>query len=143
MIVKVKREKTVNGAIPSTVWTDGVFFGYGLENAAAAIPAGRYTVGGKYSEKFRSNKLFLNVPGRSGILFHGANTVDDLKGCIGVGSRRDGGTIAGDLSGKLYEIVDGAAKAGEGVACIVSNPVNWLAVALVAAAVGFVIISRP
>jgi hypothetical protein len=26
-----------------------------------------------------------NVPGRSDILFHKANTIDDLKGCVGIG----------------------------------------------------------
>lgn len=30
--------------------------------------------------------LVLNVPQRDGIMMHIANTIDDLKGCIGIGS---------------------------------------------------------
>lgn len=139
MIIQVKREQEINGAIPSRVYLDNSFFGYGLENVDFLIPAGKYDVSGKRSEKFGSNKLYLIVPGRSGIMFHGANTKDDLKGCIGIASTRSGDTIAGDLSGELYNRVNGAANAGEGVAAVVSNPIPWGRVAILAAAGALVI----
>lgn len=134
MIIQVKREKEINGAIPSRVYLDNSFFGYGLENADFLIPAGKYDVTGKRSEKFGTNKLYLTVPGRSGIMFHGGNTRDDFRGCIGVASHRSGDAIAGDLSSELYDRVNGAANAGEGVAAVVSNPFPWMRVAILAAA---------
>lgn len=134
MIIQVKREKEINGAIPSRVYLDNSFFAYGLENADYLIPAGKYDVTGKRSEKFGTNKLYLTVPGRSGIMFHGGNTRDDFRGCIGVASTRSGDAIAGDLSSELYDRVNGAANAGEGVAAIISNPIPWGRVALLAAA---------
>lgn len=134
MIIQVKREKEINGAIPSRVYLDNSFFGYGLENSDYLIPAGKYDVSGKRSEKFGTNKLYLTVPGRSGIMFHGGNTRDDFRGCIGVASKRSGDAIAGDLSSELYDRVNGAANAGEGVAAVVSNPFPWKRVAILAAA---------
>lgn len=134
MIIQVKREREINGAIPSRVYLDNLFFGYGLENADYLIPAGKYDVTGKRSEKFGTNKLYLTVPGRSGIMFHGGNTRDDFRGCIGVASTRSGDAIAGDLSNELYDRVNGAANAGEGVAAVVSNPIPWKRVAILAAA---------
>ena len=139
MIIQVKREKEINGAIPSRVYLDNSFFGYGLENADYLIPAGKYDVSGKRSEKFGTNKLYLTVPGRSGIMFHGGNIRDDFRGCIGVASKRSGDAIAGDLSSELYDRVNGAANAGEGVAAVVSNPFPWKRVAILAAAGGLVI----
>lgn len=133
MIIQVKRETEINGAIPSRVYLDNSFFGYGLENSDYLIPAGKYDVSGKRSEKFGSNKLYLTVPGRSGIMFHGGNTRDDFRGCIGVASHRSGDAIAGDLSNELYDRVNGAANAGEGVAAVVSNPFPWKRVAILAA----------
>lgn len=134
MIIQVKRETEINGAIPSRVYLDNSFFGYGLENADFLIPAGKYDVTGKRSEKFGTNKLYLTVPGRSGIMFHGGNTRDDFRGCIGVASHRSGDAIAGDLSSELYDRVNDAANAGEGVAAVVSNPFPWKRVAILAAA---------
>lgn len=138
MIVRVNRESPINGAIPSRVYLDNSFFGYGLENQDFAIPAGRYSLTGKRSEKFGANKIYLDVPGRSGILFHGANTKDDLKGCIGIAARRQGDAIAGDLSNELYDRVNGAANAGEGVAAVVSDSLPWQKIAIFAAVFGLI-----
>ena len=139
MIVQVKREKSINGAIPSKVYTDGAFFGYGLENEEYKIPAGKYDVSASTSGTFKANKLYLSVPGRSGIMFHGGNTKDDTKGCILVAAVRNVSTIVGDKSGELYQLLNAAADAGEGVAVVVSDPFPWLKVAIVAAAGGYII----
>mgnify|MGYP007122070622 CR=1 FL=1 len=137
VVVQVKREKPIEGAIPSTVYVDGAFFGYGLENDAYEIPAGTYKGFFQVSPKFGTKKLYMDVPGRSGIMFHGANVKDDLKGCIGIASVRNGAAIAGDLSGKLVNYID-TVTGGEGVTVAVSNPFPWLKVAIVAAAGGFI-----
>lgn len=137
MRVQVKREKDINGAIPSTVYVDGAFFGYGLENDEYKIPAGTYKGFLQVSPKFGSKKLYLDVSGRSGIMFHGANVKGDLKGCIGIASVRNGGAIAGDLSDQLASYID-TVTGGEGVTVVVSDPFPWLKAAIVAAAGGYI-----
>ena len=141
MVIQVIREKTINGAIPSKIYLDGSFFAYGLENENFAFPVGRYSVSGKRSEKFGANKIYLDVPGRSGIMFHGGNTKDDTKGCVLVGSTRNGDQIAGDKSNELYTTVNSAANAGEGVVCVVENAFNWPMLLTVAGVVGLVFLA--
>lgn len=54
----------------------------------SCIPAGRYPVIPRFSERFKHHLHLLNVPGRDLILIHEANFVDQLRGCIAVGDRR-------------------------------------------------------
>lgn len=141
MVIQVIREKPINGAIPSKIYLDGSFFAYGLENENFAFPVGRYSVSGKRSEKFGANKIYLDVPGRSGIMFHGGNTKEDTKGCVLVGSTRNGDQIAGDKSNELYTTVNSAANAGGGVVCVVENAFNWSIALTVAGVVGLVFLA--
>lgn len=141
MIIQVKRETSIQDAIPSKIYLDGAFFAYGLENKNYMFPAGRYSVTGKRSEKFGANKIYLNVPDRSGIMFHGGNNTEDTRGCILVGANRNGATISGDKSNELYNKVNNAANAGEGVVCVVSNAFNWPIVLTVAGVVGLVFLA--
>lgn len=100
----------------STVWIDGRFECFGLEDQYRAqkvkgdtrIPAGTYraglrNVGGMtqhYAEKFpdmhRGMLHLLDVPGFTYVYFHIGNTDDDTAGCILVGT----GAVArrGDMS---------------------------------------------
>lgn len=110
-----------SGAITSKVYIDGSFFGYGLENNLYKIPTGSYSMYGKYSPSFKANKVYIDVPGRSNIMWHGGNTHDQTKGCIMVASNRYGETISGDLSNKLFDVVDAAGRAGEGVGLVVKD----------------------
>lgn len=121
MIIKVVRETAVNGAIPSKVYVDGTFFSYGLESEVYRIPKGTYDVYLKKSPSLGSKKVYIDVPERSNIMIHGGNTANDSKGCILVGATRSGDTIAGDQSGFLYDVVEGAANNGEGVAVVVTD----------------------
>lgn len=141
MVIQVIREKPINGAIRSKIYLDGSFFAYGLENENFAFPVGRYNVSGKRSEKFGENKIYLDVPGRSGIMFHGGNTKEDTKGCLLVGANRNGATISGDKSNELYNEVNNAANAGEGVVCVVSNAFNWSIALTVAGVLGLVFLA--
>ena len=59
----------------------------------SCIPIGVYTVIKRYSAKFRNHFHILDVEGRTWILIHPANSVSDLKGCIGVGSDISGLSI--------------------------------------------------
>ena len=122
MKVELVRERpTQSGAILSRVFVDGSFFGHGLENNLYKIPAGRFDLYGKYSPTFKKNKVYVEVPGRSNIMFHGGNAAADTKGCIIVAANRDGENVSGDLSQKLYDIVDAAGRSGEPVGLVVKN----------------------
>lgn len=50
------------------------------------IPAGRYMVEQRWTEKFKSHFHVKNVPGRSGILTHTGNFYYQIEGCVLVGS---------------------------------------------------------
>lgn len=99
---------------------DGRFYCYTLElpwnnnvRNISCIPEGEYNVKVMKSEHF-SLKMghavylpqVLGVPNRDGILIHGANTVNDLLGCIGVGSAYNGpGRISKSVSDEFSKIV--------------------------------------
>ncbi len=51
----------------------------------SCIPPGTYQCIKHHSEKFPDTWEVCNVPGRTAILIHCANSIDDLHGCIGVG----------------------------------------------------------
>lgn len=141
MLVKVVREKAVGEALPSKIYLDDAFFCYGLENDLYKVNPGRYGLYSQHSDKFGKNKLYVDVPGRSGILFHGGNTADQSRGCVLTGKTRDGVTISGDVSDALLDRVNGAYKAGESVAVqFVNESYKW-AYALIAAGVLAVILN--
>lgn len=58
------------------------------ETKLSCIPEGKYRVSLQFSQRFQ-RPLFkiMDVPGRSGILFHSGNTVRDIEGCILIGQR--------------------------------------------------------
>lgn len=117
----IRETPTKNGAICSRVFVDGSFFGYGLENNFYKFPNGTYDLYGKYSPTFKANKVYIKVPGRENIMFHGGNTIEDVKGCVIVAAKRNGETVQGDLSQKLFDIVDVAGNNGESVGLVVRN----------------------
>lgn len=51
----------------------------------SCIPAGKYLCKRVKSPKHGDTFEITGVPGRSSVLFHKANTIADLLGCIGVG----------------------------------------------------------
>jgi hypothetical protein len=129
--VELIREKPKqSGAILSRVFVDGSFFGHGLENNLYKIPAGHFDLYGKYSPSLKANKVYIDVPGRSNIMFHGGNTHEQTKGCVIVAANRSGETVSGDLSQKLYDIVDAAGRSGEPVGLVVKNSNTTLFVVL-------------
>lgn len=121
MIIEVSREKAVGDALPSKIYIDGRFFCYGLENSNYQIPVGVYSVYAKTSPKFGVNKVYINVPNRTSILFHGGNNADQTRGCVLVGKERNGEQISSDCSDELFDLVEDAYKKGETINVKVSS----------------------
>ena len=131
-----------SGAVPSKIYVDGIFFGYGLENAKYIFPEGDYSLYGRYSPTFHDRKVYIDVPGRSNIMFHGGNTHDQTRGCVIVAQDRAGETVSGDLSGVLFDLVDAAAARGEAVGLSVKKSNTTLFVVMVITALGVYLFSK-
>lgn len=113
MRLELKRKEPINGAIPGELYADGLFFGYTLESEKDAFPVGVYDLYPRFSPKFQRNKVHIRIPGREYIMFHGANTKNDLKGCVGVAFSRSSETsIFGDISDELNDLFEDAGKSG-------------------------------
>ncbi len=56
----------------------------------SCIPPGRYTCQSIRSPKFGATYEVMNVPGRTHILFHRGNYVEDTQGCILIGDTMGG-----------------------------------------------------
>jgi hypothetical protein len=110
-----------SGALTSRVYVDGSFFGYGLENNFYKFPNGSYNLIGKYSPTFKKNKIYIDVPNRENIMFHGGNSIDDTKGCVIIAAQQNGDNVSGDLSQKFFDVIDAAGRNGEAVGLIVRN----------------------
>ena len=110
-----------SGALTSRVYVDGSFFGYGLENNFYKFPNGIYNLYGKYSPTFKKNKIYIDVPNRENIMFHGGNSIDDTKGCVILAAQQNGDNVSGDLSQKFFDVIDAAGRNGEAVGLIVRN----------------------
>ncbi len=52
----------------------------------SCIPAGNYLVMSHSGPKYKNVWQILNVPGRSAILIHNGNSINDTQGCILVGN---------------------------------------------------------
>lgn len=89
-LVRYTRTET---AVLGSLYLNGAFICYTLENAAKAIPCGMYTVQNSISPKFkRELPLVYNsttVKASRGIRIHRGNTAKDSQGCVLVGMGRD------------------------------------------------------
>lgn len=85
----LKRVENKNGRIFGALYYDGVCLCSTLEPARFAIPLGDYSLDYTFSPKFGKNLPLLLVPHRSGIRIHPGNTIQDSRGCILVGTRRE------------------------------------------------------
>ena len=89
-LVRYTRTET---AVLSSLYLNGAFICYTLENAAKAIPCGMYTVQNSKSPKFKRELPLLHnaqVPASRGIRIHVGNTVASSSGCVLVGMGRNG-----------------------------------------------------
>ena len=89
-LVRYTRTET---AILGSLYLNGAFICYTLENAAKAIPCGMYTVQNSKSPKFKRELPLLHnarVPSSRGIRIHVGNTVSSSSGCVLVGMGLNG-----------------------------------------------------
>ena len=87
-LVRYTRTET---AILGSLYLNGAFVCYTLENEAKAIPCGMYTVQNSKSPKFKRELPLLHnakVPASRGIRIHRGNTFKDSQGCVLVGMGR-------------------------------------------------------
>ena len=88
-LVRYTRTET---AILGSLYLNGAFICYTLENAAKAIPAGLYSIENSRSPKFGRELPLLfsdKVPSRRGVRIHAGNTYQDSSACVLVGMKRD------------------------------------------------------
>jgi hypothetical protein len=106
--VKVKRITTAHDKPTFGVLLrdDGIPFALTLERpwlsnmqGRSCIPEGRYIAKRHVSPKFGETFWLQDVPGRSEILFHKGNLMDDSHGCILVGESFNGDGIAASREG--------------------------------------------
>lgn len=79
-------------AILGSLYLNGAFICYTLENAAKAIPSGLYSIENSKSPKFGRELPLLfsdKVPSRRGVRIHAGNTYQDSSACVLVGMKRD------------------------------------------------------
>ena len=79
-------------AILGSLYLNGAFICYTLENDAKAIPAGLYSIENSKSPKFGRELPLLfsdKVPSRRGVRIHAGNTYQDSAACVLVGMKRD------------------------------------------------------
>jgi hypothetical protein len=116
---------------PGLMTVDGEPFGVTLERPwmdnkrqVSCIPAATYPIAIRHSPKFNRPMIIIDkVPGRSGILIHGANHWSELKGCVAVAETRvDDERIQGDLSKELKLRVQAAFNRGETVTIQMVDP---------------------
>lgn len=88
-LVRYTRTET---AVLGSLYLNGAFICYTLENAAKAIPAGLYSIENSKSPKFGRELPLLfsdKVPSRRGVRIHAGNTYQDSAACVLVGMKRD------------------------------------------------------
>ena len=88
-LVRYTRSET---AILGSLYLNGAFICYTLENAAKAIPAGLYSIENSKSPKFGRELPLLfsdKVSSRRGVRIHAGNTYQDSAACVLVGMKRD------------------------------------------------------
>ena len=89
-LVRYTRTET---AILGSLYLNGAFVCYTLENAAKAIPFGMYAVQNSKSPKFKRELPLLHnaqVPASRGIRIHRGNSAKDSQGCVLVGMDQHG-----------------------------------------------------
>ena len=90
-----RRPASSDGTILGVLFVDGAFQAFTLERTDVAIPLGRYPITITPSQKFgRMLPLVNEVPGREGIRIHPGNSEIDTEGCILVGQRIAGESVA-------------------------------------------------
>lgn len=87
------RDIRAEEAVLGSLYLNGAFICFTLENAAKAIPCGMYKVQNSKSPKFKRELPLLTsdkISASRGIRIHVGNTDNDSQGCVLVGMGRNG-----------------------------------------------------
>ena len=133
MILRLIREPSIHEATLGTLFLNGVFHCFTLEDAIraekipgkTAIPPGRYPVRVSWSPKFqRPLPEVMNVPGFTGIRLHPGNTVADTDGCILCGLQRTSLTVLNSKAAHagLQARIEAAQSVNDPVVLVIENP---------------------
>lgn len=88
-LVRYNRTET---AILGSLYLNGAFICYTLENSVKAIPTGLYSIENSRSPKFGRELPLLfssKVSSSRGVRIHSGNTYKDSSACVLVGMKRD------------------------------------------------------
>lgn len=89
-LIRYTRTET---AVLGSLYLNGAFICYTLENATKAIPCGMYSVQNSKSPKFKRELPLISnsttVKASRGIRIHSGNTSKDSQGCVLVGMTRE------------------------------------------------------
>jgi hypothetical protein len=146
MNLLLKREALIEDVTAGSLYIDGTFFCYTLEDPVrelatpdgwvwqaslkvygqTAIPSGKYTVTNTFSNRFQKRMpLVLSVPDFEGVRLHGGSTVEHTEGCPLLGRDRSDDYRAlissVGLTDKLVKLIDSAERNGK-VHLEVRNP---------------------
>jgi hypothetical protein len=141
MLLEVRREPSPQSCTPGTLYIDGQFECFTLEDVVrevpqeavekwkvageTAIPSGIYEVIVTMSAHFgKLLPLLLNVPGFEGVRIHSGNVAADTEGCILVGNRRASAAVLGSRIAfrALFAKIQAALGRNESVHIRISNP---------------------
>ncbi len=143
MLLEVRREPSAHGCTLGSLYIDGGFECFTLEDvvreipgqpvetwkipAETAIPSGTYNLAVNLSNRFQ--KLLpqlLDVPGFAGVRLHSGNTAADTEGCILVGCRREAATVLDSrlAFNMLFPKIKAAIDRGEQVQVRIVNPAS-------------------
>lgn len=111
--ITIKRFDFVGKACPSLVtirvWSNNHIIQElrfrGMENVDYLINLGVYSGHISMSPKFKKKSVYIDVPGRTGIMFHVGNSPSDSRGCILLGLDAPTNCIISE-STKAFLLVD-------------------------------------
>jgi hypothetical protein len=141
MLLEVRREPSANGCTLGSLYVDGEFECFTLEDVVrevpelavekwkvdgeTAIPSGTYRLIVTRSARFkRLLPLLVDVPGFAGVRIHSGNVAADTEGCILVGSQQgDAAVLQSRLAfNGLFPKIQAAIARNEPVFMRITNP---------------------
>ena len=141
MLLEVKREPSANNCTLGSLFVDGKFECFTLEDVVrevpqlaveewkvqdeTSIPSGTYEVIVEQSVHFQKLlPLLLKVPGFEGVRIHSGNVAADTEGCILVGKRRTATAVLASRAAfnALFAKIQAAIAKGETVQIRITNP---------------------
>ena len=105
-LVRYKRTET---AILGSLYLNGAFICYTLENSVKAIPTGLYSIENSKSPKFGRELPLLfsdKVSSRRGVRIHAGNTYQDSAACVLVGMSRNSEALKPGIEPAVFESKD-------------------------------------